>query len=64
MALSILTLAIGIALAPLAGLPAPPPEALEPAAKVLVVGVNGGLLASRSPSWPAPSAAISRPSPG
>ena len=44
-ALSVLTLAIGLALAPLAGLPTLSADALEPAAKVLVVGVNGALLA-------------------
>ena len=43
--LSLITLAAAFALAPLAGLPAPPPDLLEPAAKVLAVGVNGALLA-------------------
>ena len=43
--LSLITLAAAFALAPLAGLPAPPPDVLEPAAKVLAVGVNGALLA-------------------
>lgn len=45
MALSLLTLAATFALAPLAGLPAPTTDVLEPAAKVLAVGVNGALLA-------------------
>lgn len=45
LALSVFTLTIGFALAPLAGLPAPSAGVLEPAAKVLVVGVNGALLA-------------------
>lgn len=45
MALSLLTLAAAFALAPLAGLSAPSTDALEPAAKVLAVGVNGALLA-------------------
>jgi ABC-2 type transport system permease protein len=45
MALSLITLAAAFALAPLAGLTAPTTDALEPAAKVLAVGVNGALLA-------------------
>ena len=45
LALSFITLAAAFALAPLAGLPAPTADAFEPAAKVLVVGVNGALLA-------------------
>ena len=45
LALSLITLAVAFALALLAGLPVPPPDVLEPAAKVLVVGVNGALLA-------------------
>ena len=44
-ALSLVTLAAAFALGPLAGLPAPSADALEPAAKVLAVGVNGALLA-------------------
>ena len=43
--LSLITLAAAFALAPLAGLPAPSADVLEPAAKVLAVGVNGALLA-------------------
>ena len=45
LALSLITLAAAFALAPLAGLPAPTTDVLEPAAKVLAVGVNGALLA-------------------
>jgi len=45
LALSLITLAAAFALAPFAGLPAPTTEALEPAAKVLAVGVNGAVLA-------------------
>ena len=43
-ALSLITLAAAFALAPLAG-SAPSADALEPAAKVLAVGVNGAVLA-------------------
>jgi ABC-2 type transport system permease protein len=39
--LSLITLATAFALVPLAGLPAPPTDVLEPAAKVLAAGVNG-----------------------
>jgi ABC-2 type transport system permease protein len=45
LALGLVTLFSAFALAPLAGLPAPSTDALEPAAKVLAVGINGGLLA-------------------
>jgi hypothetical protein len=45
MALSLITLAAAFGLAPVAGLPAPTPDALDPAAKVLAVGVNGAPLA-------------------
>jgi ABC-2 type transport system permease protein len=43
--LSLITLAAAFALAPLAGLPTPTTNVLEPAARVLAVGVNGALLA-------------------
>jgi ABC-2 type transport system permease protein len=45
LALSLVTLAAAFALAPLAGLPARSTDSLEPAAKVLAVGINGALLA-------------------